>query len=405
MFSNNIHALVIGESWGRNERDYRHAFVGWSGQELCRMGGEAGLWKSFTIKCRYCQETVVFGQCALCGTYNKVSELEMVKFWAQTRNQGIAVTNVFHEHPENNNEDLFFGNKFDDVDLSIPPLKKNNKNLYLLKSKRHWLDTLHQEILDLNPNIVIPCGNTASWAVFQESKITDIRGTVRFTLSPPGFKAIPTFHPAALRGEQWKMRSVIISDLKKAHGESDKRVFTRTKKWFHIDPSLDDIEQWFKIPASRYAADIESGTILFTKAENRRLKKKAPKLWQILTSQISMVGFARDEYNALCIPFMQRSTTSLNYWSFPWQEVRAWEWVQYGLSTGAELVFQNGLYDVNRLLYMGIRPKNMKHDTMLRSHALFPEMLKGLAFLNSIFGNEIAWKTMYGQGESLKRDD
>src|SRR6266481_587663 len=113
-----MRALLIGEAWGRNERDYKHAFVGQSGQELARMGGESGMFPPLTRPCRHCNETVTFGRCENCGVYNNVSPLEMVKFWAQTRNNGVGITNVFKEHPDKDNVELFLGNKLDDVDLS-----------------------------------------------------------------------------------------------------------------------------------------------------------------------------------------------------------------------------------------------------------------------------------------------
>ena len=42
---------------------------------------------------------------------------------------------------------------------------------------------------------------------------------------------------------------------------------------------------------------------------------------------------------------------------------------------------------------------------MLLHHALYPEMLKGLGFLGSIYSEEIAWKSMRTKGDNLKRDE
>ena len=68
-------------------------------------------------------------------------------------------------------------------------------------------------------------------------------------------------------------------------------------------------------------------------------------------------------------------------------------------------LFQNGLYDIGFMLRAyGIRTMNAAEDTMLLNHALQPEMLKGLGYLGSIYGDERAWKH-FTKHETIKRDD
>jgi uracil-DNA glycosylase len=395
-------ALLIGESWGINERQGQY-FVGRSGQELARMGGESGLFPPFLVECKFCHKSVPFAHCSNCKQFNGVNLLQMVKFWAQTRNYGVGITNVFHEHPYKDNEQLFFGGRLDDVCLDLPAFQAGNKKLYLLKSNRFHLEALEEEIASLQPNILIPLGNTACWAVLQQTGIKKLRGIL--TPTRFGIKAVPTFHPAALR--DWSLRSDIISDLRKAFQESKTSTIIRPKAWILTNPTLDEIQSWFAIPANRLSCDIESGTVLFSKSETTRMKKISPKAFNILARLISMVGFGRSESQGLVIPFVKRredNGTLESYWPNKWQEVRAWEWVQHGLSSGAELITQNGMYDYNRLLCSGMRPRNMKHDTMLGWHDRMPEKLKGLGYLDSILRNDSSWKTAYGN-ESLKRDD
>ena len=59
------------------------------------------------------------------------------------------------------------------------------------------------------------------------------------------------------------------------------------------------------------------------------------------------------------------------------------------------------------LLTNGFRPTYCQDDTMLLHHALYPEMLKGLGFLGSIYSDEISWKQMRTKGNNLnlKRDE
>jgi DNA polymerase I-like protein with 3'-5' exonuclease and polymerase domains len=57
-------------------------------------------------------------------------------------------------------------------------------------------------------------------------------------------------------------------------------------------------------------------------------------------------------------------------------------------------LFQNGLYDLSFLWKAyGIGVRGCVHDTMLLSHALQPESLKGLAYLGSIYCDFGAWKS------------
>lgn len=399
-----MRALLIGESWGWNELQFKHPFVGKSGQELSRMGVEAGLWPPLTLTCKHCGKMSEFGYCP-CGNFNPITFFHMVSWWSQVRNQGVGVTNVFQEHPEKDDETLFFGRGTDlDICRDLPPYQVGSSKLYLKQSHRHHIEALEEEIRVEQPNILILLGNTACWAVLGQTGITKIRGTVvntRFNV-----KAIPTFHPAALRN--WKLRPTIVSDLKKAQSESHFPGITRPKAWITTYPTLDEVKSWFSTPSPTLSCDIESGTALYSKTDLERMKKRTPKAYGILTRLISMVGFSNSEDRGLVIPFLTRHEINGNlipYWSSQDMEVRAWQWVQYGLDGfGAELVFQNGLYDVNRLLCSGIRPRRAIHDTMLLHHALFPELPKGLGFLDSIYRNDSPWKKAF-QSESLKRDE
>jgi len=83
----------------------------------------------------------------------------------------------------------------------------------------------------------------------------------------------------------------------------------------------------------------------------------------------------------------------------------AWGWVQKILSLpNTSRVTQNGLYDIQWLWRKaGIHPRgDSDHDTMLMSHALYPEMPKGLGFLGSVYSDESAWKELR---KSAKRED
>jgi DNA polymerase I-like protein with 3'-5' exonuclease and polymerase domains len=92
------------------------------------------------------------------------------------------------------------------------------------------------------------------------------------------------------------------------------------------------------------------------------------------------------------VPFVKRDGSS--YWPSLADEQAAWRFVKWVLESDFRKIWQNGLYDLQYLTRMGIRPKNCLHDTMLLHHAIYPELPKSLGFLGSIYCNESAWKDL-----------
>lgn len=348
--------LLIGEARGAKEAMFEHGFVGASGAELARMLAQVGL---TNIPPEY------------------PSELEMIKYWAQVRAEhDIDIANVFEIHPTDNNIDLFFTNAKEGV-TDLPPLRPGK---YLRPDMLLHLELIWQKIKDHQPNLVIAFGNTACWAILGESKISVLRGTVK--VSPRlNVKVLPTYHPAAVL-RQWNLRPIVLSDLEKAVIESATANVQRIERWLTVEPTLDDIRLWSELPAEYYAVDIENPY-----------------------KQISMIGFARSHNDALVIPFLDETKPNWNYWPTIEEEMEAIRLADKILRRPVPKIFQNGIYDLTHLLRVGYRPAMCEGDSMLLHHSLYPEMLKGLGFLGSIYSSEIAWKSMRGKGNQLKRDE
>jgi len=95
---------------------------------------------------------------------------------------------------------------------------------------------------------------------------------------------------------------------------------------------------------------------------------------------------------------------NLSYWSFE-NELKVWNLIEALLQSPVPKIFQNGMYDISRLITYTIRPTMCYEDTMLMQHSFYPEALKSLQYLASIHLRELDWKSMRANGESLKRDD
>jgi uracil-DNA glycosylase len=375
--------VLIGEARGETEDQFQHGFCGSSGAELSRMLSESKLAPNIEIQ--------------------YPSALDLISYWTYLReNHGIAITNVFEEHPPENNLGYFFDSTSRDGFIPALVLPKM-PGRYVKPEFRHHITSLFERLSTWNPNICILLGNPACWAVLHQTKISQIRGTIQKS-NHLNLKCLPTYHPSYIMRGAWPDRPIVLADLQKAKLESETREikFLSRKAWFNC--TLDEIRAWLDLPAESYAVDIESGYALFSRAEINRMPKK---LRYILSSQISMVGFARNPEDAMVIEFMTRDKPNLTYWQDKTDEIAAWKLCQLGLNAPIPKIFQNGMYDINRLLYAGMKTYLPREDTMLQHHAHYPEMKKSLGFMASIYCNESSWKQMYGadQGDSLKRDD
>jgi len=307
----------------------------------------------------------------------------------------IGFTNVFNEHPSNNLLDNLCTIKAN----AIPSKPALSSGKYIDQKHQRHLDRLLGEVQTLKPNLVVAAGNSACWAFLNTTGITALRGTTSWS-QWANIKVLPTLHPAYILRD-WSQRTVLISDLIKAHRESEYPQIIRPSRSIIINPTLDDVRFWiYKVihqPPVRLAIDIEtSGGIIDT------------------------IGFASSPSDALVVPFgphryrrgngyiivkpRRNGVETISYWT-PEEERTVWTLIGQLLSSPTPKVFQNGVYDLQYLIRMGFTINNLADDTMLAWHALFPEMPKSLGFLGSVLTNESAWKLLARQkGDTQSRD-
>jgi DNA polymerase len=115
------------------------------------------------------------------------------------------ITNVMQVRPVNND----FGNFYEDKSRKIP------RDILLEGTER-----LKQEIVAVNPNVIVAFGNEPLKALTGLQKITKRRGSLyNIILNDKAFKVIPTMHPAAVM-RFWEYRPLVLFDLKKVLEES-----------------------------------------------------------------------------------------------------------------------------------------------------------------------------------------
>ena len=351
--------LAIGEAFGEAELASGLPFAGTSGKELFFMLGEAwpDIWPEGHANIKHT---------ALRDMANHTNYwLSMREEWLSRAS--VLFTNVLNLHPPGNKLEIFCTDKAHvGPNYALPAI---SRAAYLRPEYLPEVERLFAEIREVRPNLVLALGNTACWALLRLTNIGSIRGACTWS-QECAVKVLPTYHPAGVL-RQWSWRTVVIADFMKARREAEFPEIRRPERQVICDPTLEDIRFWSAaaVHAPMLSVDIETAR-----------------------GQITCIGFARTEVNAIVIPFIRRDLSS--YWPDHKSEVEAWKLVRDLLLCPVAKLFQNGLYDIQYLWKMGFRIRNAQHDTMLLHHSLYPELQKGLGFLGSIYSNEPAWKLM-----------
>jgi uracil-DNA glycosylase len=331
---------LVGEAWGEAEERERVPFIGAAGFELNRMLDEAGI-----------------------------------------RRADCFLTNVFNLRPRPTNDISNLCVPKAQDRSGLPPLSSGK---YIAAEFLPELARLHAELRSVQPNIVVAFGGTASWALLHNGAISKIRGGIAASVSPPGLKVLPTYHPAAVL-RQWELRHVTVLDLMKARRESEYPDIRLPKRTVYIEPTLEDLE-WF------YDKHLATARVISVDIETAQ-------------DQVTCIGFAPSVALSLVVPFVDLRKGG-SYWPDFQSESRAWSFVRRVLTSSVPKLFQNGLYDMHFLWRRhGIPTLNAAEDTMLLHHALHPESEKGLGFLGSVYTNEASWKLMRGKSETIKREE
>ena len=361
--------LLIGEAWGEQEAKIREPFVGPSGYALLRMLHEASILTLADTDQRH-----------ISRYYDTYDPSHLNEVWTAHASE-LRRTNVFNLHPTANDLTTLCGTKTEGLD-GYPALTGSK---HLLPDYECELDRLSDEILSLDPNLILCLGNTPMWALGGRTGIKKWRGTTfESTHCVSGYKCLATYHPSAvLRG--WELRPYVIADFMKARRESAFPEIRRPAREIWIEPTFDDVE--------RFIAD--------------HISTDRPLSVDIETSgtRITCIGFGYSDI-AIVVPFDDERAARGSYWPTASDERAIWRLIQ-GMLEDPRIpkLFQNGLYDI-AFLYRSMKVKVLgaAEDTMLLHHALQPEMIKDLGFLGSIYADEGAWKHMRKRTKTIKRD-
>lgn len=365
--------ILIGEAMGENEVKLGRPFVGPSGVELLRMLNESGFIELTAFDRDYINDFYKTGNSGL---------LDAV--WGL--HPEVYRTNVFQLHPPGNRLEHFCGPKAG----AIPGWPQLLTSKYVRREFEPQLERLGDEILTVDPNLIICLGNSALWAIAGRTGITKLRGTTLLsTHCVSGYKLLPTYHPAAVL-RQWELRPTTLADLMKASREANFPEIRRPHREIWIEPSIEDIAQFISTQITPLHNPLLSVDI------------------ETSGNRITCLGIAPSSSVGIVIPFDDSRAKNGCYWPSVQAEKQVWEIIRGVFEDrSTRKLFQNGAYDIAFLWRAyGIKVINASEDTMLCHHALHPESLKGLGFLGSIYADEGAWKSDRPKykNETIKRD-
>ncbi len=336
----NADILIVGEAPNAKEEAEMVPFVGKPGVEMTRMLQEAGILRN-----------------------------------------ACHITNVCPWRPPGNKIAAFFYNKTQ---------AKKTEHINILNTAVHpWIAAgvteLEALISKLNPKLIIAFGNAPLWALTGEMGITKWRGSSLMSreINGKSYPVLPTYHPAAVL-RRWDWRYIAVHDLRKAKHILDNGIKLPVER-YEIRPSFSQaFEKLAQLTAKADA--LKEGVLDIAVDLETRFK------------QITCVGLAWSESDAICIPFLEMKAADRNYFSLDDELQIVLALRKLLTHPKVRVIGQNFSYDqqyfARRMgLIPNYKPDNF-HDTMTAHHTMFAGLPKGLDFLSSFWcwEDHVYWK-------------
>jgi len=260
----------------------------------------------------------------------------------------------------------------------VPPNYGKQRIPFHVRAKSVGIDLdvqlreLQQEIKDVKPNCILALGKTALWALSGKDKITAFRGSIMHGM---GTKFVPTYNPQHLSWQAtdvefigyWN-RQIMAFDIRRAIAQSqfpELRLPSRTIEICKSSAQLAEFRARYK-GQIKMATDIEAnGTCIPV-----------------------CVGLAFNKHHAMVVPLWNVEGIS----HIPDSDLVQMWIILAEMLWEQEIVGQNFNYDRDKLKRLGFAIRKIVDDIMLKSHAINPELPKGLAHNTSIYTEQPFYK-------------
>lgn len=261
--------------------------------------------------------------------------------------------------------------------------KAKDKGLYNVWGEQYYsddlkphLETFFDEIRATRPEIILALGDLPLWALTGESGVSTWRGSFLDPHPEVAHKLgyspiiIPA-HPPATVQRMWEWRSITVRD------------FTRVKDYlenpsdyqypaylFSIRPTLPGVMQTLQA----LLRDCRAGTTV----------KLAIDI-ETICRHIACIGIAWNAREALCIPIMDEGAT--HYWTADEETAIVLAFRELVTHPNCYVIGQNFNYDAQHFAKHHGYYCNLKFDTMLAQHVLYPGTQKSLDYLSSMYAH------------------
>jgi len=234
------------------------------------------------------------------------------------------------------------------------------------------LEELQNEINGIKPNVILGVGKTALWALTGKTNIENYRGSILLGM---GRKFIPSYNPDHLNWHAtdiefkgyWN-RPIILFDYKRVLNQSYSSDIILPQRTLQIAKSSYDLAQFrdlYKLH-TKMSVDIEAAGHCLPVC----------------------IGIAFNKSHGMCVPLWNTDGIS----NIPDADlIQIWIILAELLSI-KDIIGQNFNYDRDKIRRLGFTINRLVSDTMLKAHAINPELPKRLAFNQSIFTDEPFYK-------------
>jgi uracil-DNA glycosylase len=302
------------------------------------------------------------------GGYGKLFD-SLLKAAGIDRKQCL-VTNVFNIRPSSNDIDNILVNKKD----SVPGWPRIKAGKYLPRALIPELKRLYAELEAYKPDLIIPLGSTALWAVTGATGLAKRHG---FLHSYKGIPVIPSWHPQTIMRKYLNFMPT-VNDMTRAVAFVKGEIQEETFEYIE-DATAADLR--------KFAATVQPNEVISWDLETK------PKY-----RSITCIGIGTSKF-ALCVNFFNPKKPGQSHFPDLQSELDAWDAVQEILMLPNPKIGQNILYDlVWSKTLMGLDMAGSVVDTRLAHFAAFPELPHHLAEIVGANMMLFPWKSIHAAG-------
>lgn len=234
------------------------------------------------------------------------------------------------------------------------------------------LENLQVEINTIKPNCILAIGKNSLWALSGKSKITENRGSILFGM---GRKFVSTYNPAQL---SWQAEDVEFIGY-----------WNRVLMSFDMKRALAQSRfPEYEVPQRRLEICMNSMHLAEFLHRYRDCEDLSVDIEAHGSCLPACIGLAFNKNHGMSVPLWNEDGLS----NIPDSDlVQIWILLAEVLASKS-IIGQNFNYDRDKIRRLGFIINKLKSDTMLKAHAINPELPKGLAFNTSIYTEEPFYK-------------